>query len=133
MGRITRSCGRERYPVKPMFIDEAVLQLEMSHRQFIVFMNPRSSRDERALSTQGRRVRADRADRELGGARLKRPRQRSEELRSGSALPGKSPLGKRETLSDCACQPHAIRHPQATSVAEECAGRHGGEFLRGAR
>jgi putative sigma-54 modulation protein len=34
----------ERYPVKPMFIDEAVLQLEMSHRQFIVFMNPRSSR-----------------------------------------------------------------------------------------
>ncbi len=34
----------ERYPVKPMFVDEAVLQLEMSHRQFIVFMNPRSSR-----------------------------------------------------------------------------------------
>ncbi len=34
----------ERYPVKPMFIDEAVLQLEMSHRQFLVFMNPRSSR-----------------------------------------------------------------------------------------
>ena len=34
----------ERYPVKPMFVDEAVLQLEMSHRQFIVFTNPRSSR-----------------------------------------------------------------------------------------
>ncbi len=34
----------ERYPVKPMFVDEAVLQLEMSHRQFLVFMNPRSSR-----------------------------------------------------------------------------------------
>jgi hypothetical protein len=34
----------ERYPLKPMFVDEAVLQLEMSHRQFIVFMNPRSSR-----------------------------------------------------------------------------------------
>ncbi len=34
----------ERYPVKPMFIDEAVLQLEMSHRQFLVFTNPRSSR-----------------------------------------------------------------------------------------
>jgi len=34
----------ERYPVKPMFIDEAVLQLEMSHRQFMVFLNARSSR-----------------------------------------------------------------------------------------
>jgi putative sigma-54 modulation protein len=34
----------ERYPVKPMFVDEAVLQLEMSSRQFLVFMNPRSSR-----------------------------------------------------------------------------------------
>jgi putative sigma-54 modulation protein len=34
----------ERYAVKPMFVDEAVLQLEMSTRQFIVFMNPRSSR-----------------------------------------------------------------------------------------
>lgn len=34
----------ERYEVKPMFVDEAVLQLEMSHRQFLVFLNPRSSR-----------------------------------------------------------------------------------------
>jgi putative sigma-54 modulation protein len=34
----------ERYPVKPMFVDEAVLQLEMSTRQFMVFMNARSSR-----------------------------------------------------------------------------------------
>jgi putative sigma-54 modulation protein len=34
----------ERHPVKPMFIDEAVLQLEMSSRQFLVFMNARSSR-----------------------------------------------------------------------------------------
>lgn len=35
----------ERYPVKPMFVDEAVLQLEMStSRQFIVFLNARSSR-----------------------------------------------------------------------------------------
>jgi ribosome hibernation promoting factor len=34
----------ERYPVKPMFVDEAVLQLEMSPRQFIVFLNARSSR-----------------------------------------------------------------------------------------
>ena len=34
----------ERHTVKPMFIDEAVLQLEMSTRQFLVFMNARSSR-----------------------------------------------------------------------------------------
>ena len=34
----------ERYPVKPMYIDEAVLQLEMSTRQFLVFLNARSSR-----------------------------------------------------------------------------------------
>jgi len=33
----------ERYQVKPMFVDEAVLQLEMSHRQFLVFRNARSS------------------------------------------------------------------------------------------
>ncbi len=29
----------ERYPVKPMHVDEAVLQMEMSNRQFIVFLN----------------------------------------------------------------------------------------------
>lgn len=34
----------ERYPLKPMFVDEAVLQLEMSRRQFLVFLNARSSR-----------------------------------------------------------------------------------------
>ena len=34
----------ERYPVKPMFVDEAVLQLEMSTKQFLVFLNARSSR-----------------------------------------------------------------------------------------
>ena len=34
----------ERLPVKPMFVDEAVLQLEMSHRQFLVFFNARSAR-----------------------------------------------------------------------------------------
>ena len=34
----------ERYPVKPMYIDEAVLQLEMSARQFLVFLNARTSR-----------------------------------------------------------------------------------------
>lgn len=34
----------ESYQVKPMFVDEAVLQLEMSPRQFLVFRNARSSR-----------------------------------------------------------------------------------------
>lgn len=34
----------EKYPVKPMFIDEAVLQLEMSSRQFVVFLNARTER-----------------------------------------------------------------------------------------
>ena len=34
----------ERYQVKPMYVDEAVLQLEMSHRQFLVFRNARDSR-----------------------------------------------------------------------------------------
>lgn len=32
----------ERYPVKPMFVDEAVLQIEMSNRQFVVFLNART-------------------------------------------------------------------------------------------
>lgn len=32
----------ERYPVKPMFVDEAVLQIEMSNRQFVVFLNAKS-------------------------------------------------------------------------------------------
>ena len=29
----------EKYPVKPMFVDEAILQLEVSGQQFIVFTN----------------------------------------------------------------------------------------------
>lgn len=32
----------ERYPVKPMFVDEAVLQIEMSNRQFVVFLNAKT-------------------------------------------------------------------------------------------
>ncbi|MEQ1860678.1 MAG: ribosome-associated translation inhibitor RaiA [Chthoniobacteraceae bacterium] len=32
----------ERYPVKPMFVDEAALQIEMSNRQFVVFLNAKS-------------------------------------------------------------------------------------------
>lgn len=34
----------EKYPVKPMYLDEAVLQLEMSSRQFVVFMNAKSNK-----------------------------------------------------------------------------------------
>jgi putative sigma-54 modulation protein len=34
----------EKYPVKPMFVDEAVLQMEMSNRQFLVFLNARSEK-----------------------------------------------------------------------------------------
>jgi putative sigma-54 modulation protein len=34
----------ERYPVKPMFVDEAVLQIEMSSRQFVVFLNAKTDK-----------------------------------------------------------------------------------------
>ena len=34
----------EKYPVKPMFIDEAVLQMEMSSKQFIVFLNAKTEK-----------------------------------------------------------------------------------------
>ncbi len=34
----------EKYPVKPMFLDEAVLQLEMSSRQFVVFQNAKTDK-----------------------------------------------------------------------------------------
>ena len=34
----------EKYPVKPMFIDEAVLQMEMSSKQFLVFLNAKSEK-----------------------------------------------------------------------------------------
>ena len=34
----------ERYPVKPMFVDEAVLQIEMSTRQFVVFLNAKTEK-----------------------------------------------------------------------------------------
>src|SRR5579862_7998938 len=34
----------EKYPVKPMFVDEVVLQLEMSARQFVVFLNARTEK-----------------------------------------------------------------------------------------
>ncbi len=34
----------ERYPVKPMFVDEALLQIEMSSRQFVVFLNAKTEK-----------------------------------------------------------------------------------------
>jgi putative sigma-54 modulation protein len=34
----------ERYAVKPMHVDEAVLQMEMSQRQFVVFLNAKSEK-----------------------------------------------------------------------------------------
>jgi putative sigma-54 modulation protein len=34
----------EKYPVKPMFTDEAVLQIEMSSKQFLVFLNAKTER-----------------------------------------------------------------------------------------
>jgi putative sigma-54 modulation protein len=34
----------EKYPVKPMYIDEAVLQIEMSAKQFLVFLNAKTER-----------------------------------------------------------------------------------------
>ncbi len=34
----------EKYPVKPMYIDEAVLQMQMSSRQFVVFLNAKSDK-----------------------------------------------------------------------------------------
>ena len=34
----------EKYPVKPMFVDEAVLQMDMSARQFVVFLNAKTDK-----------------------------------------------------------------------------------------
>lgn len=34
----------ERYAVKPMYVDEAVLQMEMSQRQFVVFLNAKTQK-----------------------------------------------------------------------------------------
>lgn len=34
----------EKYPVKPMFIDEAVLQMEMSSKQFLVFLDAKTEK-----------------------------------------------------------------------------------------
>lgn len=39
--RIVRT---EKFAIKPMFVDEAVLQLELSERQFLVFLNAESEK-----------------------------------------------------------------------------------------
>ena len=40
----TRIVHTEKFAIKPMFVDEAVLQLELSERQFLVFLNAESER-----------------------------------------------------------------------------------------
>ncbi len=34
----------EKYPVKPMYVDEAVLQMQISERQFVVFLNAKTEK-----------------------------------------------------------------------------------------
>ena len=34
----------EKYPVKPMYVDEAVLQMQMSEKQFVVFLNAKTEK-----------------------------------------------------------------------------------------
>lgn len=43
-GHVPEVIKTERYPVKPMFVDEAVLQIEMSNRQFVVFLNAKTEK-----------------------------------------------------------------------------------------
>jgi putative sigma-54 modulation protein len=40
----TRIVHTEKFAIKPMFVDEAVLQLELSERQFLVFLNAESEK-----------------------------------------------------------------------------------------
>ena len=40
----TRIVHTEKFAIKPMFVDEAVLQLELSDRQFLVFLNAESEK-----------------------------------------------------------------------------------------
>ena len=51
----------EKYPVKPMFVDEAVLQMEMSARQFVVFLNAKTERSTYFIAAK-RGLRSDPAD-----------------------------------------------------------------------
>ena len=39
-----KNIHKEKFEIKPMFTDEAVLQLELSPRQFLVFMDPSTDR-----------------------------------------------------------------------------------------
>jgi putative sigma-54 modulation protein len=40
----TQLVHTEKFAVKPMFVDEAVLQLELSETQFLVFLNAESEK-----------------------------------------------------------------------------------------
>ena len=40
----TRIVHTEKFAIKPMFVDEAVLQLELAERQFLVFLNAESEK-----------------------------------------------------------------------------------------
>ncbi|HVM61726.1 MAG TPA: ribosome-associated translation inhibitor RaiA [Verrucomicrobiae bacterium] len=51
----TRIVHTEKFAVKPMFVDEAVLQLELSDRQFLVFLNAETEK----VNVMYRRKRGD--------------------------------------------------------------------------
>jgi len=56
------SSRRSANPVKPMYIDEAVLQIEMSNRQFVVFLNAKTEKVNILYRRKRRRLRLDRTD-----------------------------------------------------------------------
>jgi putative sigma-54 modulation protein len=51
----TKIVHTEKFAIKPMFVDEAVLQLELSDRQFLVFLNAESEK----VNVMYRRKRGD--------------------------------------------------------------------------
>ena len=51
----TRIIHTEKFAIKPMFVDEAVLQLEVSDRQFLVFLNAETEK----VNVMYRRKRGD--------------------------------------------------------------------------
>ena len=51
----TRIVHTEKFAIKPMFVDEAVLQLELSDRQFLVFLNAETEK----VNVMYRRKRGD--------------------------------------------------------------------------
>ena len=43
-GHVPKIVLTERFAIKPMFVDEALMQIEVSHNQFLVFMNAESDK-----------------------------------------------------------------------------------------